>query len=364
MGSSIADVARLSGVSVATVSRALRDLPNVSPTTRDRVRRAAAELHYVADPNAARLAGQRAATVGLVVPMLSTWYHSTLFAGVEQACEDAGHDVLPYVVGNRERLSAFVDDLPFRKRVDGLVLADIPLLPDMIDRIEGTGVAVATCGPNVPGGSSLRIDDRAAAAAATQHLLGLGHERLAVIGGLQRDPFDFVVPHNRMAGVRDALAAAGHDLDDDLVLEGDYMPRGGARAMEALLARPGPRPTAVVALSDEMAFGAIHVARRAGLRVPQDLSVVGFDDHDLARYVDLTTIRQDVVGIGRRLVELLLQAVEAPTEPGVHERAATELVVRATTGPAPVEPTSTTSTTGTTSTTPTIATAPTAAPTT
>jgi DNA-binding LacI/PurR family transcriptional regulator len=331
VAASIADVARRSGVSVATVSRALRGLPNVSPATRDRVRVAADELHYVADPNAARLAGQRTWTIGLVLPMLSTWYHSRLFEGIERAGEELGYDVLPYVVGGRERLRAFLADQPFRKRVDVLVVADVRLDEAVLADLRATGVPVLVCGMHVEGASSLRLDDRAATAGATRHLLDLGHTDIAVIGGLTDDPFDFAVPLERIAGVRDALGAAGLALPDDHVQPGDHRPESGERAMQTLLALR-PRPTGVIALSDEMAIGALHAVRQAGLRVPDDVSVVGFDDHDVARHVELTTVRQDVVGIGTRLVEMLVAELADPAAGPRHEIAPTELVVRGTTG--------------------------------
>lgn len=354
MGASIADVARLSGVSVATVSRALRGLPNVSPATRDRVRAAADELRYVADPNAARLAGRSTRTVGLVVPVLSSWYHAQVVAGVEGALVAEGYDLLPFVVGGAQRLQRFVEELPFRKRVDGLLLVDVPMTQAQVATVTGAGVPVVTSGVRVDGIPSLRLDDHAAAAAAVAHLLEQGHQRVAVIGGLADDPFGFQVPRDRLAGARDALGAAGLSLDDDLVVSGNFSFAGGAEAMHDLLALPDP-PTAVFAISDEMAVGAIHAARSCGLVVPDDLAVVGFDDHDVARYVDLTTVRQDVLWVGERLTELLLEQLGDDDVLARHETVPAELVVRGTsvagtraTATAGATPATTTSTTTTT----------------
>lgn len=333
MGASIADVARLSGVSVATVSRALRGLPNVSVDTRARVRAAADELDYVADPNAARLAGQRTSTLALVVPMLSSWYHGRLLEAVEQAAGTAALEVLPYVLTSEERVAAFVEQLPFRKRIDALLVSDIPLEPEAAARVVDGGVPVVTCGAGLPGASTVRIDDRAAAAGVTRHLLGLGHVDVGVIGGPGLGP-DFTVPHDRVAGVVDALDEVGLRLRPEAVLPGNYRADDGARGMAALLATDRV-PTAVVALSDEMAIGAIHTARAAGLRVPQDLSVVGFDDHDLARYADLTTVRQDIGRVGGGLVALALERVEDPSADPVHRVVPTSLVERGTTAPPP-----------------------------
>lgn len=333
MGASIADVARRSGVSVATVSRALRGLPNVSPATRAKVRAAADELAYVADPNAARLAGRSTRTLGLAVPVLGGWYQAQVLAGVEGASVAQGYDLLPMVVGGRERLDRFADELPFRKRVDGLLLVDVPLTREQTARVVGAGVPVVVAGAHVDGVTSLRLEDRAAARAAVDHLVELGHRRVGVIGGLADDPFGFPAPTDRVAGARDALAAVGADLEDALVVPGNFSPAGGAEAMVHLLSLPEP-PTAVFALSDEMAIGAMHAARAAGLRVPQDLSVVGFDDHEMAPYVDLTTVAQDVLGVGERATALLLAHVADADAAPRHETVPTRLVVRGTTAPA------------------------------
>ena len=340
MEASIADVARLSGVSVATVSRALRGLPNVSPATRERVVQAAEELHYHPDPNAARLAGQRTTTIGLVMPVLGSWYHAQLFAGVEGAAAAADMEVLPIVLAGRDRLVQFVQKLPFRKRVDGLVVADVPLADDELDRVLSADVPVVMGGIPDSRTTSLHPDERRASREAVQHLLDLGHTSIGIIGGLEDDPFGFPSPHARIQGARDATGAAGLDLPDERVVPGNFGFAGGAEAMERLLAADEP-PTAVFALSDEMAVGAIHTARHSGLDVPGDLSVVGFDDHDVARFVDLTTVRQDVMGIGERLAELLLERIADPDAPLRHETVHTELVVRGTTARPGVRTTST-----------------------
>lgn len=336
VGASIADVARLSGVSMATVSRALRGLPNVSPPTRDRVLAAAEQLHYVADPSASRLARQRTSTIGLVVPMLGGWYHGELFRAVEHAAGEAGYDLLPFVTGSGERLQRFVRELPFRKRVDGVAVADVPADGDSARRLTEGDVPVVTCGTSLPGASSVRIDDRAAAADATAHLVALGHTDLAVIGVQGAAQPDFAVPIQRLRGVRDALAAAGLELPDHRIMHGGgYRADDGAVAMRAILDDDAGAPTAVVAFSDEMAIGAVHAARAAGLGVPDDLSVIGFDDHDVSRFVGLTTVRQDVPAIGARLTALLVDRLVDPQAPAAHEVAETRLVVRQTTGPAP-----------------------------
>lgn len=330
----IEDVATRAEVSVATVSRALRGLPNVAPSTRERVLDAAHDLRYVADPAAARLASGRSVTVGLVVPMFGQWYYATAFSGVESRLTAAGYDLLPYTTSGPGGLDLFLHRLPFRKRVDGLIVVDAPQVSDQLVQVARDGVRVVTVGQRTDHASSLVVENEAAARLAVNHLTGLGHRRIALIGGLDDDPFAFTAPRDRRRGYLDALAAADIDVDPDLLVPGNFSLEGGAEAMHRLL-HLGTPPTAVFAMSDEMAIGAAQVARDTGLRVPEDLSVVGFDDHDVAAYVGLTTVRQDVLRTGERAAELLLQQLAGGHVEVVHETIATRLMVRRTTGPPP-----------------------------
>lgn len=338
MSATIEDVARAASVSVATVSRALRGLPNVAPSTRQRVLRAAHELHYVADPSAARLAGGRSRTIGLVVPMLGQWFYSQFFTGVEAVLVAAGYDVLPFTLSGPGGRDGFVARLPFRKRVDGVIVVDGPFDGDQLTRLLDAAPCGVTVGLRCDQASSLNVDNVAAARLAVGHLTGLGHRRIAIIGGDPDDPFGFSAPHERLTGYRQALRAAGVEPDPRLVVAGNFSPEGGAEAMHRLLQLDDP-PTAVFATSDEMAIGAVQVARDAGLRVPENLSMVGFDDHVLAEYVGLTTIWQDVAGQGERAAQLLLETLARPEaerrEAVRHQVQTARLVVRRTTAPPP-----------------------------
>lgn len=334
LSATIEDVADRANVSVATVSRALRGLPNVAPSTRQRVLTAARELAYIADPSASRLASGQSRTIGLAVPMLGQWFHAKLFSGVEAVCAASGYDVLPFSLSGPGGVTGFVERLPFRKRVDGLLLVDVPLGPEDLARIQAADVPLVTVGLIADGASSLIVDNVAAARLAVGHLTGLGHQRIALVGGAEDDPFRFSVPVDRYGGYLEALAMVDLEPDPRLAVPGNFSLEGGAEAMHDLLALDEP-PTAVFCCSDEMAIGAMQAARDAGLRIPGDLSVVGFDDHDVSEYLGLTTIRQDVVGLGERAAALLLERLADPTSRPAHERHPTRLVVRQTTGPPP-----------------------------
>lgn len=205
MSATIDDVARRASVSVATVSRALRGLPNVAPSTRQRVLLAARELDYVADPSAARLASGRSRTVGLVVPMLGQWFYSRIFSGVEAVMASAGYDVLPFTLSGPGGLERFVAALPFRKRVDGLLLVDVPLPPPQLDHVLAAAPCAVTVGVRSPAAPSLTLDNVAAARLAVDHLIALGHVRIVLIGGVADDPFHFRPPVERAAGYRENL---------------------------------------------------------------------------------------------------------------------------------------------------------------
>lgn len=331
MSATIADVATEARVSVATVSRALRGLPNVAPETRARVLAAADALHYVVDPQASRLAEGRTRTVGVVVPRLGQWYYATVTDAVHAIVGAAGYDLLPFPLDSPDTRERFLDRLPYRKRVDGLVIVDVPMSDDHLQRMAEAHVPIVTVGMRTTAFSSLTVDNLRGARLATEHLVGLGHERIGLVGGHQPEPFDFVVPHERRAGFDQAMQERGLAINPAWVADAELTAAGGAAAMTAIL-HADERPTGVVAMSDEMAVGAIQVAADVGLRVPEDLSVVGFDDHELAEHLGLTTIRQDVAGQGRAAAGWILEAMVGRTDPH-HEVIPTRLVVRRTTAP-------------------------------
>lgn len=331
MSATIGDVARLADVSVATVSRALRGLPNVAPGTRARVIAAARELAYVADPQASRLAAGRSRTVGVVVPRIGQWYYASLLDAVDVVVGSAGYEVLPFTLTDPRARGRFLEQMPFRKRVDGLIVVDVPMTDDQLGRMAETDIPIVTVGLRTQAFSSLTVDNIRGSRMATEHLIGLGHERLAFIGGHQREPFDFPIPRLRREGFELALHEHGLQVVDAWMADAELTAAGGLEAMTEILHADG-RPTGIVAMADEMAVGAMQVAHDLGLHIPEDLSIVGFDDHDLAEYLGLTTVRQDVSSQGRAAAGWMLEALAAPAPIEMHhEVLPTRLVVRRTT---------------------------------
>ena len=331
---SIKDVAREVGMSTATVSRALRGMPRVSEATRRRVLEVAERLDYVASPHAVSLASGQTRAVGVVVPFVTRWFYGSVVHGAEELLREAGYDLLLYnLAGDPEARHRVFSTHLLRKRVDAVLVLTLTPTDEEAAALTRLGRPVAIVGGRVAGWSSVRIDDVATARTAMGHLLGLGHRRIGYVGGSLENQLDFSAPLDRLTGYREAMAEAGLPVDPAWEVAGDFTVRGGSAAARVLLAQQ-PRPTAIFAASDEMAIGVVHAARRAGLRVPEDLSVVGIDDHEMAELFELTTVSQPAHEQGRLAARLLLDAIEADGSPEPETiTVPTELVVRATTAP-------------------------------
>ena len=333
----IEDVASAAGVSVATVSRALRGLPNVAVPTRERIEKIAAELSYRADPAASRLAAGRSRAVAVAVPLLDGWYFAHVLAGAEAVFAEAGYDTIIVAVGARGQGRHVLENAgPISRRVDGLICVDLSLTDDELTRMRGERMEIVYVGRDNPAVPCLGIDDVEVGRIATSHLLDLGHRRIATINGDQTDDPDdvvgFVVPHNRQQGYELALLAASLPVDPALSAPGYFTIDGGYEATNRLLDLEDP-PTAIFAFSDEMAFGALWAARQRGVRVPEDLSVIGVDDHDVSKLLDLTTVHQDVDQHGARAARVMIDLLAGNEVPRERENAPIRLIERNTTAP-------------------------------
>jgi len=331
MSATIDDVAARAGVSTATVSRALRGLPHVSAGARARVLQAAAELDYVAAPTASRLATGRTGAVAVVTAYLGTWFFGQVLSGIERVLRAAEYDVLLNALPDADAQDEFLSRMPLRRRVDGVVLLAVTLTPAQQEAMVSLDLPMVAVGDPLAQSFSVGIDNEAAARTATNHLINLGHRRIAMIGD---SGARFSTPGQRRRGFLGAMRAAGLEVPGGYLVEGGYTVSGGASAMAELLSLPQP-PSAVFAQSDEMAAGAMQAIRRIGLRCPDDVSIVGFDDHELAAVLDLTTMAQPAQLRGEIAAEHLLEALaEARTATGSgRELAHTRLVVRSSTGP-------------------------------
>jgi len=326
----LADVARLAGVSPATASRALGGHPHVAPATRERVLRIADELSYVVSPDASRLAGGRTGRVAALVPHLSRWYFATLVDGLAGALRSAGLELLLHPVSDAEDRAEYFRRLPVRRTVDAVVAVAFPVDDHERERLEGLDVTVVAVGGQLGTRPFVTIDDEAAGRQAVDHLLHLGHTRIGMIEALDPEQRGDQ-PVGRRLAYEHALADAGHRVDPDLVATVEWGGEEGADAMARLLGLRRP-PTAVYAHSDEVALGAMRTLRRAGLRVPQDVSVIGIDDDPLAALTDLTTVHQPVREQGTLAGHMVATALSGG-DPGTGIMLPTRLVVRGSTAP-------------------------------
>lgn len=318
-------------MSVATVSRAMRNLPNVAESTRARVEAAARELDYHADPAASRLATGRSRAVAVVVQLLNGWYSSHVVAGVEAVCAEAGYATIVVGVGpsvSDGNVFSAADSI--HRRVDAIIFVDVRVSPDELAALAGESLVLVSVGHELPQVPSVGIDDVEVGRIAARHLVDLGHRRIGLING--PDALPFVVPHQRQTGFEEVLRAAAIEPDPSLYVAGNFTVQDGADALHTLMDLDDP-PTAIFALADEMAFGVILAANERGVRIPEDVSLVGVDDHEMAPVVGLTTVHQDVAEHGARAARLVVQQLADSDDEADTSPAPVRLIVRRTTAP-------------------------------
>lgn len=301
---SIKDIARLARVSHPTVSRALQNSPLVNPQTAARIRKIAAETGYRASAVARGLVTRRTRTIGLVVTTVADPFASEVVCGVEQIANDHGYAVfLADSHADPERERKVVQALAER-RVDGIIVTSSRVGAHYVPLLREMNVPIVLVNDQYPGDfvHSIMIENRNGMRAATEHLIGLGHRRIAYLG----DKFGYQSDTERFAGYRAALDAAKIPFAEELAAMGDGKPEAAEQAMDQLLSLSDP-PTAVCCYNDMSALGAMRSIRSQNLRVPDDISVAGFDDLFFAAYMapSLTTVRQPM----RRMGELAMDSL-------------------------------------------------------
>ncbi|MGZ4662964.1 MAG: LacI family DNA-binding transcriptional regulator, partial [Arthrobacter sp.] len=272
----IQDVAALSGLSICTVSRALRQLPNISEAARLKVSDAATKLGYKASSAASRLAGGSTGAVAIIAPTATAWFFAQAVEAAEEVFADSGYDTVLISLRNKasvqRRLLSDLDGLS--QRVDGVLLLNIALSEAEIAALAGSGLAVASVGMhNVPW-DNVGIDNEDAAWRATSHLLGLGHWDLAILADRSPEEGSVATGRDRHRGFERALAEQHLTVDPDLVMDAGSSIEGGRRAMTELIENRR-MPSAVFAGCDETAFGALMALRDLGLSAPKNVSIIG-----------------------------------------------------------------------------------------
>ena len=323
----ITEVARHAGVGVATVSRVLNGSPAVREQTRQRVLDAIAELGYAPNPAARALSTGRTLSVGVVAPFFTRPSVIERLRGISHVLAGAGYRMVLFDVERPGQDSESFRTLP--GGLDGLL--SISLCPPATDleRFAAAGMPVVLVDYPHERLPSVHTDDVEGGRLATEHLLAIGHERIAFLGDFEHNYHGFISSASRRAGYQQALAAAGLDVDPELVRRASHGREQAADLTRALLEQPDP-PTAIFAASDTQAIGVLEAADELGASVPGDLAVVGYDDIEVARYAGLTTVAQPLEESGAIGANLLLAALEGAVISG--RQLPVRLVVRATTG--------------------------------
>jgi DNA-binding LacI/PurR family transcriptional regulator len=331
----IRDVAQKAGVSPGTVSRAINNSPLVNEKTRARIMEAIHELHYVPNLAARKLSIGKTLTIGVIVPFFTRPSVSERLNGLMSALAASHYDLLIHNIETPERRDAGFQDVLRPDRVDGAVIVSLPIPDRYIAQVLNANlpiILVDTLSPALATLSSVTVDDVGGGRVAAQHLIELGHRRIGFVGDIVDNAFHFTSSRDRYFGYCNALNAAGIALRPEYYAE-DVHGRREARALAARMLALSERPTAILSASDTQAIGVLEAARELGLRVPKELSVVGYDDIESAEIMGLTTMRQSLFESGQRGAELLLERLEDPNVEPVHEQLPVELVVRSTTAP-------------------------------
>lgn len=327
----IEGIAELAEVSRSTVSRVLNEHPNVRASVRDRVLSVIQEHGYAPHAAARSLASQRTRVIGLLVPRSA----ATLFAdpffpfviqGITEACSELGYFLMLSMISPQQE-EGFYHRILRGRHFDGVIMlssdVDDPILPLLMK--DQSPLVLVGRHPYFPGLSWVDAENREGARQAVAHLIGLGHRRIATItGGAQ-----MVAGIDRRDGYKQALLEAGLPLQPQLLVEGEFTQQSGYNAMQQLLQLP-ERPTAVFVASDTMAMGSLHALQENGVRVPEEMAVVSFDDLPTALFANppLTTMRQPIYRMGAQAVRVLIERIEQPQRPPTQQYLPVELVIR------------------------------------
>lgn len=329
----IYDVAERAGVSASTVSRALANTHPVAVRTRRRIEAAVEELGYRYNHVARSLALRSTESIAILLPDLTLAFFPELVRHIQLRAEERGYSlILCNTLNDAGRELAYLDFLR-GKRVDGVLVVGLGVHIDAL--AQGIGDLPVVCldpDVNLPGAPMVQVDNRGGARAATQHLIDLGHRRIAHITGVSTR----TVTRERLQGYRLALRRAGITPDPALVVSGDFTEEGGRRATSSLLELDVP-PTAIFAANDQTAIGALAALRDHGIEVPHGVSVVGFDDIHVSAHIQppLTTIREPVSEIANTAIDLLLERIRSREAGQRRVRLSGLLVPRGSTAPPP-----------------------------
>lgn len=339
MGITIYDLAREAGVGIGTVSRCLNNHPSVSPKTRERVLAVAKRLSYQPHAHAQRLASRRANTVSTIIPFFTNYFFIEVLQGVQDKAAEFGIDLILYGVNNPAEVEYYLRRSMHGGRVDGVMFFSMALPETYVHKFEEMKLPLVVVDAYHDHFDSLLVKNKEGAMQATRHLLSLGHRNIAMINA----SLDTVPARERLEGYKAALEEANIPFRLDRVViasngkQDGFNRDAGYQSMKEILRRSFGRDriTAVFIASDVQAIGALEAARELGIRVPEDIAIVGFDDIELANYAQLTTVRQPMHTMGTIALQMLVDRMKNPDAPPKLSTFLPELVVRKTCGAVP-----------------------------
>lgn len=327
----IYDVARRAGVGIGTVSRALNNSPLIAADTKARVLKAIQELDYRPHALAQGLARNKTDMIAIIVPFFTGYFFVELLRGVQEEAIRHHYDLVLYSVHQTDKVELFLERALRERRVDGVLLLSLPISDRYARKFVTSRVPIVLVDSFHPSLDSITVENRDGAYQATSHLLALGHRRVGMIVGHLRS----MPARVRLEGFRQALADHGIPFDERYVAMVDSIPgqdgfckEAGYEGMKKLLALGAERPSAVFVSSDIQAEGAMRAALEVGVRIPQDVAIVGFDDIEIAELLGLTTMRQPMWEMGRLAVDRLVERIGEPDAPRYARSFAPSLVVR------------------------------------
>lgn len=308
----IYDVAEISGVSISTISRVLNSPEKVNSKTRERVMSAIDELSFVPRAEARARAMRNTNRIGVLTPFFTAPSFVQRLRGLAGALSRANCELVIYTVDSVEHLQAHIASIPIMQNLDGLIIMSLAIEEADARRLHDNGIETVLIESWNAQLNCICIDDPYGGMLAAKHLIDRGHTRIGFLGDIEPPERYAIRPvKSRLAGFKRALEEAGLPLPRRYIVRAPYTKAGSQQAARELLTLPRP-PTAIFATSDIQAVGIMKVARLAQLRIPEDLAIVGFDDIDLAEFMDLTTIRQNLDESGRLAAEILLSKMAEP----------------------------------------------------
>lgn len=326
----IKEVARKANVSIATVSRVLNSSDKVTQETREKVLAVCKELGYSPNLQAKRLKLGKTHSIMAVLPFLTLPSIVERLRGVLEAFASSEFDLIPFSVGDPQDRETYLASLSNRSRADGVLIISMPITEDQVQRFQNIGMPVVLIDSHHPKLKRIIVDDIAGGKMATDHLLELGHERIAFISDHLDNPLHFSSMADRFKGYRKALEAKQINFDPLYQKQGMHGREEAKQMALELLNLPAP-PTAIVAASDTQAIGVLDAARQLNISVPGQLSVIGYDDIRDADYVNLTTIKQPLYESGLEGGEAILQQIENGSSEPLEIQLPVSLIIRGTT---------------------------------